>query len=101
MSKDVSGEQVREVLDGVAELLLALKDWRNGLDANPNSLGEDEVREFIEKIRLKFGVAEFTEEQVQRLVRLLRNASPRQMENLPKHLVVFRNRKNALTARLN
>lgn len=99
MSKNDEG--IREDLNGIRKILLALKDCRSELEGNPDRLDEREIRGLIEKIRLKFGVAEFTEEQVQRLVRLLRDASPRQIENLPKHLVVFRNRRNALTARLN
>lgn len=101
MSKNVD-EKVRDFLDGVHGIIVVLEGLRNALEGGTsNNMSNDEIKEFVEAVRLKFGVKEFTEEQLERVLCLLRNAPPGQVENLSKDLEFFRNIQNFLKKKLN
>ncbi len=102
MSKNVGNERAREVLNEVRELLEGLGRLENTLESGTtNNMGDEQVKEFVEMVRLKLGVREFTEEQLEKLVCSLRNAPPGQIENLSKQLRLFRNIQNFLKKKLN
>lgn len=102
MSKNVGNERAREVLNEVRELLEGLGRLENTLENGTiNNMSDEQIKEFVGMVRLKFGVREFTEEQLEKLVCSLRNTPQGQIENLLKHLQLFRNIQNFLKKKLN
>ena len=99
MSND---EKVWETLNKARELLVVLGGLRTAMEGGTvNSMSDGELREFVEVVRQRFGLKEFGEEQLEKLVCSLRNASPGQIDNLSKHLQLFRNIQNFLKKKLN